>query len=195
MVKNPKVSSQKATIHYYDIGDYLNRDEKLKIITKYKSLVNLPFNLIEPNEKGDWLKQRSEGFEDLIQLAPDKKFNAKANSFFIVNTNGVVSGRGNWVNNFSKSLVITNVNKMLEFLNSQVDDFQMAVLQNNLINVNEFINTDETKIKWDDKLIRKVSQGKKLSFDNSCIRQTFRTPFCREIIYFNHCCPIKKKPN
>jgi len=185
LVKNPKVSKQKATIHYYDIGDYLNRDEKLKIITKYKSLVNLPFKLIEPNEQGDWLKQRSEGFEGLIELAPDKKFNAKSNSFFIVNTNGVVSGRGNWVNNFSKNSVITNVNKMLEFLNSQVDDFQMAVLQNNLINVNEFINTDETKIKWDDKLIRKVSQGKKLSFDNSCIRQTFRTPFCREIIYFN----------
>jgi predicted helicase len=109
LVKNPKDSIKKAKIYYYDIGDYLNRDEKLKIIKQYNSITNLPFTLIKPNEIGDWLKQRSEGFDDLIHLAPDKKFNVKAKSFFIVNTNGVVSGRGNWVNNFSKKLVISNV--------------------------------------------------------------------------------------
>ncbi len=185
LVKNPKVKKDIATIYYHDIGDYLSREDKLKFISKYKSVIGLPFTKITPNEQGDWIKQRSEGFENLIELAPEKKHDPKAHSFFILNTNGVVSGRSNWVNNFSIIAVTNNVNRMIEFLNSQTDDYKLTIEKNMNINVNDFINTDETKIKWDDKLIRKVTQGKHLKFDPNCIRKTYRTPFCKEIIYFN----------
>jgi hypothetical protein len=40
MVAQPRGSSKskKATIHYHDIGDYLNREEKLKIISQFVSV-------------------------------------------------------------------------------------------------------------------------------------------------------------
>jgi predicted helicase len=38
-VKNPDVKTEKATIHYHDIGDYLDREEKLKIIKNLKLLL------------------------------------------------------------------------------------------------------------------------------------------------------------
>ena len=185
LVKNPEIKSDTAKIFYRDIGDYLSREEKLKIISKYKSVSTIPFTEILPNEQGDWIKQRSEGFENLIELAPEKKQDQKASTFFIINTNGVVSGRSNWVNNFSSSLLKSNVNRMIDFLNSQTDEYKLAIEKNTKLNVNEFIDTDESKIKWDDKLIRKVKQGKHLKFDAQCLRKTYRTPFCKEIIYFN----------
>lgn len=185
LVKNPNSENQLADIYYYDIGDYLSREDKLKSISKFKSISSIPFIKVTPNEQGDWVKQRSEGFENLIELAPEKKSDVKANSFFIINTNGVVSGRSNWVNNFSKSFVSNNVNRMIDFLNSQTDDYKREIEKNPKIDVRNFIDTDETKIKWDDKLIRKVTQGKHLAFDETCLRTTYRTPFCKEIIYFN----------
>jgi predicted helicase len=174
-----------AKIYYYDIGDYLSREEKLSVITNFKNISTINFNNIVPNESGDWIKQRSEGFENLIELAPEKKKDTKTKSFFILNTNGVVSGRSNWVNNFSLISLKNNVNRMITFLNSQSDGYKEAIQSDLKTNVNDFIDTDETKIKWDDKLIRKVSQGKHLKFDDTCLRYTYRTPFCKENIYFN----------
>ncbi len=185
LVKNPKIKSDRAKIFYRDIGDYLSREEKLKIISNYNSVSKIPFIEIKPNEQGDWVKQRSEGFENLVELAPEKKQDTKSSSFFIINTNGVVSGRGNWVNNFSSNSLKNNVNRMIDFLNNQTDEYKLAIKNNSTLNASEFIDTDESKIKWDDKLIRKVSQGKHLQFDLHCLRKTYRTPFCKEIIYFN----------
>jgi predicted helicase len=36
LVKNPDVKTEKATIHYHDIGDYLDREQKLKIVKDLK---------------------------------------------------------------------------------------------------------------------------------------------------------------
>ena len=43
---------QKAQIFYHDIGDYLNREEKLRILKEAKSFANLPLQTLQPNEQG-----------------------------------------------------------------------------------------------------------------------------------------------
>jgi len=40
LVKNPQTKAEKAKIYYHDIGDYLNREEKLAIVSKYKTVIN-----------------------------------------------------------------------------------------------------------------------------------------------------------
>jgi len=174
-----------AEIHYYDIGDYLSREQKLKIISDFKSVSRLPLSDIIPNENGDWVSQRSNLFNTLIELAPSSKYDVKTKSFFVINTNGVVSGRSNWVYNFSKLLLYGNINRTIDFFNSQVDDYEQEIINQGKVDVKKFINTEETKIKWDDKLISKLVKGHKLSFDDSCVRHSFRTPFCKEFMYFN----------
>ncbi len=79
LVKNPKHKPEKATIIYYDIGDYLSREEKLAIIKKFGSIGNAEIPLIEltPNEHGDWISQRNNLFETFIPIGDkdDKKSN------------------------------------------------------------------------------------------------------------------------
>ncbi|GLP17240.1 hypothetical protein HpBGD69_15260 [Helicobacter pylori] len=70
-VKDKSVTNN--TIHYYDIGDYLKREAKLNLLANFENLDSVPFEKITPNNKGDWINQRNDGFDKLIPLKRDKK--------------------------------------------------------------------------------------------------------------------------
>ena len=99
----------KAKIHYYDIGDYQSREDKLSIIKQFGSVENIPWTILEPNEHGDWINHRNEMFKDFIPIEPDKKLNVKAKSFFVVNSRGNETGRDAWMYNFSSFKVENNI--------------------------------------------------------------------------------------
>ncbi len=48
-------SVKNSAIHYYDIGDYLKREEKLNRLANFTNLDAIPFETITPNNKGDWI--------------------------------------------------------------------------------------------------------------------------------------------
>ncbi len=75
LVKNPAAKTTKATIHYHDIGDYFDREEKLEIISKFASIANpdMTWQTLQPNEQGDWLSQRNDDFSTYIPIEPEKK--------------------------------------------------------------------------------------------------------------------------
>ena len=62
-----------ATIHYHDIGDYLSREEKLKIIDDFGDISGVEWQTLIPDKHGDWLNKRNSEFDDYIPLAPEKK--------------------------------------------------------------------------------------------------------------------------
>jgi len=57
----------KAEIFYKDIGDYLSREEKLKLVKEAGSILNpaLEMTQIKSNEHGDWISMRNSKFDDL----------------------------------------------------------------------------------------------------------------------------------
>lgn len=187
LVKNPAYTKEKATIYYHDIGDYLSREEKLKIISDFGSIANPKFkmNILEPNDKNDWINQRGTLFDTLYKFAPDKKGNKESKSVFTINTNGTVSGRSNWVYNFSNITLNNNVTNMINFYNLQVNKFKEVLNTSKDSKAEDFVDRDDTKIKWDDKLITKVSNGIELNVEDD-FRVGYRTPFCKENTYFNN---------
>ena len=76
MVKNPESKKEKAEIFYKDIGDYLTREDKLKIVEENKTFLNknLELTTLQPNEHGDWINHRNSIFDDFVQLQPNKKY-------------------------------------------------------------------------------------------------------------------------
>ncbi|MDY0286754.1 MAG: DEAD/DEAH box helicase family protein, partial [Bacteroidales bacterium] len=62
LVKNPNTKTNKATIYYHNIGDFLSRKEKIYLLTKFRSFVgnSLPLKQLSPDEQGDWLTQKNE---------------------------------------------------------------------------------------------------------------------------------------
>lgn len=186
LVKKPDGNDdQKATIHYHDIGDYLKTEEKLNIIKKFRSVASKKMEWVnlQPNEHGDWLSKRSEGFANFIPLEPSKKFQLNSESVFVLNSLGVNSNRDAWVYNSSKKVVLGNMKRMVDFYNTQVKDFSDAVANSSKIRLEDFIETDPTKISWSSSLLPNVAKGVFATFQEDKIRVSHYRPYFKQYLY------------
>jgi len=187
LVKNPDKTAEKATIHYVDIGDYLNREEKLIIISNYRSVSNpaMPWQTLEPNEHGDWISQRNDLFETFIPLAGKTKFDLKSHSYFLTYSLGIASGRDSWVYNFSRKKLRENVSQSIDFYNEQSLEFKNARQKDSELEVDSFIDTDPSKISWNRNLKQDIDRYKAHLFDvNNIVKANYR-PFCKNYFYFD----------
>lgn len=187
MVKKPnQFPNEKASIFYHDIGDYLSTDQKLALVKKFKSIQgkNLDWTILSPNQHGDWISMRNEGFKELIPLAPDKKFAVNSHSMYSTYAIGIATNRDAWVYNFSKMHLKNNVSNMISFYNQQVAKYKNIVKENVDLNVDKIIDTDNSLISWTVNLKKKLcSKNPELSF-KSCIRDCYYRPFCKSQIYY-----------
>lgn len=138
-----------AEIYYYDIGDYLSRDEKLRILDDFGSMENLPFTRITPNEHGDWISKRNDKFSAFIPMEAAKKFDRATQSFFTTYAIGVATNRDAWVYNFSRNELEKNMTAMIDFYNEQRNVYQATVKNSDKkIDVSEIVKNDANKISW-----------------------------------------------
>jgi len=182
----------KAKIYYHDIGDYLSRDEKLAIVKKNRSIANMQWQVLTPNEHGDWLNQRNDAFSSFIPLEPEKKFDAKAKSFFNTNVIAVSSNRDAWVYNFSKGKVAENMQRMIDFYNEQSTAFSEAIKENSKLEIEDFIDTNPAKISWTVNLKKDVERGSLHKYFESEQRMGMYRPFTKQRLYFDK--PFIERP-
>ncbi len=191
------VSVKNSAIHYYDIGDYLKREEKLNRLSHFTNLDAIPFETITPNNKGDWINQRDDAFDKLIPLKRDKKLQNP--SVFDINSNGVKSGRDPWVYNFSPDSLMQNVQKCIDTYNADLKRFNAhfreafkshtkGVKSDQLykwLNDKE-ITTDKTKIAWTCALKNHLIKNKNLQESHKDrIRLAMYSPFNKQWLYFD----------
>lgn len=180
LVRNP-ASREHGIIRYHDIGDYLSREEKLKILTDLKSIGGIRWDTITPNEAGDWLNQRCSEFESYISLAPEKIFDERINkSVFSVVAVGVATSRDAWSYHFSEEKLSANMRAMICFYNTQVGK--------NVRNLSK----EEDKIKWSVNLIKDALQHHCHSFFPAAIRKSAYRPFCKMNLYYDK--PFIERP-
>ncbi|GAA8265588.1 hypothetical protein HpNP110_11010 [Helicobacter pylori] len=184
------------TIHYYDIGDYLKREAKLNRLANFTNLDAIDFETITPNDKGDWINQRNDGFDKLIPLKRDKKLKI-LNTIFDLDSRGVVSGRDPWVYNFSPNALMLSVQKCIDTYNADLKCFnarfreafkQRAKASKSgdrykQLNDKE-ITTDKTKIAWTDGLKNKLIKNKNLQ-ENRSVRLALYRPFNKQWLYWD----------
>lgn len=176
----------KAKIHYYDIGDYLSREDKLRIIKQFGSIERIPWTILQPNEHGDWINHRNEMFKSFIPIEPEKKFAKGQKSFFTAQSCGVVTSRDAWVYGSSKEKITSKINQSIIFYNNQVDKVQEALKYDKMQLIENLIDWDETKFKWDRaQKERDLKQGNKYVFTPSSLRVSLYRPFFKQWLYFN----------
>ncbi len=186
LVKRPKEANRKAQIFYRDIGDYLSREDKLRIIHDLSDISNpmMQWTPITPNEHGDWLNMRSELFKLYTPLEPEKKFNTKSKSVFNTFAIGLASNRDAWVYNFSQQAVARNMAAMLDFYNRQQQAYQEAVKSNPDLLVEEFIDTNPTKISWTVNLKKDIERNIAHSYKDD-IRYSMYRPYSKQRLYYD----------
>lgn len=187
LVKNPNATNKRATIHYHDIGDYLSREEKLAKIAQFKTVANpaMTWKTLEPNAEGDWLNQRNDVFDTFIPMAPEKKFNAKSESFFIANSLGLLTARDSWCCNSSAIVVKEKMTELIKFYNEQRALFFESSNNQKQSDAKDFIKYDSKKISWTHNVIRDLEKGVKHEFQNLDLVEGLYRPFFKQKIYFN----------
>lgn len=182
LIKYPAASGKSrelAEIRYHDIGDYLNREQKLDILRQACHLGGIPdWQAIQPNDKEDWINQRDGLFDTLLPLAPEKRGDLKAQSIFASITLGMGTNRDAWVYNSSVQALSHNMEGMIDFYNEQLGKNNPSM--------------DATRIAWTGALIDKAKKGMEFEFGSEYIRLASYRPFCRQYLYAHH--PFLHRP-
>ena len=184
LIKNSSIKKDNE-IFYHDIGDYLSKTQKLKIISKFKSIKNIPWVKITPSERGDWIKLGNDEFENFLIIG-DKNKNNKI-KIFNKHSAGIKSNRDIWCYNFSKKKLENNMNKMINFYNNQLKDFSVKFKnkKTSLELINKFVNNDKSKISWSQDLKNKFLSRKEGNFKEGEIRSSMYRPFQEQFLYFS----------
>lgn len=184
--KKQEKETERAKIFYHDIGDYLSREDKLRIIKQMGDISNpaMMWKNIVPNEHGDWLNKRNEMFKLFIPIEPDKKFAKGQRSFFETYAIGVATNRDAWVYNSSQINLEKNMLSMIDFYNKQNEAYIEATKLDKSLSVEKFIDTDDTQISWTVNLKKDVERNIKHNY-TSDIRNSSYRPFFKQRLYYD----------
>lgn len=185
LVKNPERKQDKCSIHYHDIGDYLTREQKLDIIRKFRSIDNIEWQEIEPNEKHDWLNQRDGLFETLIQLG-DKDDKTNKKTFFVpYYSRGLATARDAWCYSYSRNQLEQQLRMSIDFYNQQRELLAKEKVQTPNVSVKDFVKYDDTKLSWNRSILNYCDRNRVIEFNRSSVRFSIYRPYCKQYVYFN----------
>lgn len=178
-------------VHYKDIGDYLSREEKLKILKESESISNLEWENIYPDKRNDWINQTNEEFEKLLPLVKSEKNNT---SFSLYDGNvsiGVMAARDDWVIGFNSKIILDNMKTFVETFNNEQNRILTLLKQSKIISSKEKLDFakrnvtfDKTKIKWSEDLVKRLLRGHSIKIDDN-IRDIMYRPFVKKKLYFD----------
>jgi predicted helicase len=177
LVRNPKHQGP-ANIFYHDIGDYLSKEEKLKIIHKFSDIEDVPWTKLLPNDSGDWINQRDETYQSFLPLGDRDNKGKESHSIFRIFSEGVKSNRDAWSYNFSQIKLKENMNRMISNYNIFVNEFKKSKGP-----LDKFIRADRKLISWSGNLINDLQKTKKANFDEKEITLSNYRPFQKMWVY------------
>ncbi|WP_306120648.1 MULTISPECIES: type ISP restriction/modification enzyme [unclassified Roseitalea] len=175
LTKRPD-SQAAGAIHYHDIGDYLSREDKLRIVRELGSAGGVEssdgWTTIKPDTFGDFLNKRDLSFDQYMLIGTKKK-SAEA-TLFGVYSHGVSTGRGAWVINSSASALRKNVDTTIQAVSESLEGLQAG---GSLV-------SDARRISWTRKLRQEVEAGRSVSpEDGEFGRLRYRPFITRHFLY------------
>lgn len=182
-------------VRYFDIGDYLTREQKLSDVANFKSIKGIKWKILTPNANHDWINQRNPEFMNFIALG-DKKKREKVSIFLDNYASGISTNRDVWVYNFSSQEAIKNTSAMIRFYNTErircQEEFKARVNEGTVGSDSKVRQTylqnirsnDPTKISWSRGLFRLFCKNEELNFENE-IREVAYRPYCKKALVYN----------
>ncbi|MBW1606068.1 type ISP restriction/modification enzyme [Lactobacillus sp. Sy-1] len=163
-----KDGSDNHEIYYHDIGDYLSKSEKLKIINDKVDISHVDWKNINPDNYNDWLDKRDVNYTKYLPLF------GKNNHVFNVKTSGITTNRDSWLINFNKEYTEHIGNKLIKNY-----DYELK----NSVNY-EKATKDDSKIKWSATLKNRYLSNQYISDNHKVIPIMYR-PFTKRNLYYN----------
>ena len=188
LVKNPDKSGP-ATVRYHDIGDYLSREEKLKLIASLSSIngldAALKWKTLKPNAEHDWINQRDPAFEKFVPLADSDE---DPSAVFADYSLGLSTNRDTWVYGFSMTAVVQQMLAHTEFARAEAKrlhaTFPNASRKELEQELDEFLDGDRRKVAWSVNLKKHVVRNIIPDLDQTAVRLSAYRPFCKQHLLY-----------
>jgi len=178
-VKNP-YAAKHGEIYYKDIGDYLSREEKLKLVVSENSIIGIENNdgwsTITPDLYCDWIKQRDDSFQNFIPTI--RKKDDSCDGVFIENSIGVNTSRDAWVLNSSYKQVEFNMERMINFYNEEISNASS--------DTEHKPSLDPTKISWSSGLKSNLKRRRPGYYEKNSIVVCHYRPYQKQWLYFDN---------
>ncbi len=199
-----KEDKRKCKIFYTKIAGETAK-EKLDLLRE-KELQSLSFEVIRPDEKGNWLNKTDNDFYELLPLVSKKvKTNKEGATFdqaiFKLFSLGVVTNRDEWVYDFDKE----NLLKKLDFFQKIYHEYQAKFRMEGAEqiwaeyeNVRKRKNADAKppkiidepsiwteEIKWTRDVKKQFIENKKIKIFKNRVIEVFYRPFVKKHLYFS----------
>ena len=165
-------------IYYHDIGDYLSRDDKLRIISDYESINGIRWKEIKPDKHNDWINQRESSYETFIPFINEEE---SSKGIFKEQYTGVYPARDTWVVGFSKQNVQNNVKRLITNYQSEIERLSGIINPRERLSM---VNKAESFIKWSTKLNNYFARNNLLSETGKYIEFQHR-PFTKKWLYWD----------
>jgi predicted helicase len=184
LVKNSNAAHDKCRIHYQDIGDYLNREEKLTALREAMSISGFSnWQEITPDKHNDWIGQRNDAFSRFYPLGSQEAKAGKADdTIFRLYSLGVVTGRDAYIYNFSREVCAENARRMAK---DYLGAFS-AVGENSDVMLDEVLRLHSSNLKWNRELEKNLKRKKKTEFEEGYIRKVLYRPFVATNCYADY---------
>lgn len=175
-------------VRYYDIGDYLTRQQKLDKVKEFDNVSQIGWKIITPDINGDWVNLRNPQYMNFFPIGERRK--ESEISYFSDNfSTGMVTSRDSWLYSFDYKS--NNAESMISFFNQEQQRCELLfekMLGENKLSKNQrakeafFENNrsvDSHKISWSRGLLNAFCKGEPLSYKGSR-KIVMHRPFCKE---------------
>ncbi|QSV62084.1 MAG: N-6 DNA methylase [Dolichospermum sp. DL01] len=153
-------------VYYNAIDDYTDADEKKEYFSSQK-FRDLGFTHLKPDTNGNWINQADNNFETLLPLVDkDVKAGKGEDAVFVLFTNGLETGKDEWLYDFSKQ----NLREKIRFF---------------ILKYNESIEKrhQSIEIKWNRDLRNLFDRKIKIKFLEENILLSHFRPFTNKFYY------------
>ena len=190
-VKNPDAKEQ-GRILFHDIGDELDRKQKLENIRRFVSIRGIDatgaWHSVSPDEHGDWLDQRDPCFNDFLAIGDKKDKTGRV--LFGNYSLGVATGSDAWCINPPWTTLANSIRSAIDFFNEELlrwrkhkDDSDLVA--GALSDIDKFVNNDARRISWTRNLKQDIHKGKRLEFSNGVFVPCLYRPFTKQWQFFS----------
>lgn len=177
LVKNSN-KEKDGYVHYYDIGDYLTREQKLAIIADKHDITQIEWKTIEPDQNNDWINKRNQKYSSFELLGAKGNEFAKNTVFRApFYSIGLKTQRDSWCVNSSLNKLKINIKTTINNYNNYVEK--------NLSRVN--VERNPEKFDWTENAFKDLE--KKVVFNEKDViyRQELYRPFYKQYCaYYKH---------
>jgi predicted helicase len=185
-VKNPRAETW-GKVFYHDIGDYLSREDKLKIIADFRSIRGIKakggWQRVLPDDHGDWLKQRDDSVGGYISIG-DKKDKSAAVLFENYSA-GLKTQRDVWCFNSSRKRLDRNIRRTVDYYNRRIETLKECRLIDPTFAAERLTANTEKGVSWTRALRNDLERQKALDFNEGQIVPATYRPFFRQWLYFS----------